>query len=372
MSRPLRIGVNALFLIPGGVGGTEIYLREVMAALGRNPRNHQFFVFLNRETGPNLVPEHPAFHAVPTGVAATSRPQRLLYEQSGFLGRVKETNVDVLFNAGYTAPHFLRRPSVTVFFDMQHHHHPEFFGSVELLAWRFVVWSAARASRRILTISGASRTDIHEVYGFPLDRIDVAEPGVDPELLALQRRPSEPMVLYVSTLHPKKNHERLIDAFAEFRVLHPQYRMVLAGLFGSHHEAVKQRIAHHRLEEWIHITGWIPRADILDLYSRASIAVFPSLFEGFGIPVLEAMAAGVPLITSDHPPMSEAAGDGAMLFPATDPKSLTACLNRLASDAELRAHYVEKGRERVLRYSWDNAASNILDSLEKATMEARS
>ncbi len=368
MSRPLRIGVNALFLIPGGVGGTEIYLREVMAALGRNPRNHEYFVFLNRETGADLVPAHPAFHAVQTGIAATSRPQRLLYEQTVFLRKVREAKVDVLFNAGYTAPHFVSCPSVTFFFDMQHHHHPEFFAPVELLAWRFMVWSAARASQRILTISHASRIDIHNVYGFPLDRIDVAEPGVDPDLLSLKPAAREPMVLYVSTLHPKKNHERLIDAFAEFRKTHSQYRMVLAGLFGSHHEAVKARIAHHGLQDSIRITGWVPRGDILDLYSRASVAVFPSLFEGFGIPVLEAMAAGVPLITSDHPPMSEAAGDAAMLFPATDTAALAACLDKMASDEEIRADYVAKGRERVLRYSWDNAASSILDSLERATL----
>jgi len=204
------------------------------------------------------------------------------------------------------------------------------------------------------------------VYGVPLDRIDIAEPGADLDLRKVERSEDEPLVLFVSTLHPHKNHERLIDAFAVFRARHPKYRLVLAGMHGFHHEAVRQRIQHHRLGDAVTITGWIPRSEVVKLYAKARMAVFPSLFEGFGIPVLEAMTAGVPLITSDASPMRDTAGGAALLFPPTDTAALTAALERFANDPALRAEHAARGRERAALYTWDHTAAAALDSLERA------
>jgi glycosyltransferase involved in cell wall biosynthesis len=365
-ARPLRIGVNALFLIPGGVGGTEIYLRELLAALARRPRGHQFFVFMNRETGEDLVPSHPDFHAVQTGVAATSRPGRILYEQFRLPGEALSRRMDVMFHAGFTSSVFPRCPSVTLIYDLQHHRHPEFFKAADLLAWRALVWASAKFSRHIVTLSEASQRDIHSVYGVPLDSITVAEPGADAELLALQRTGDEPMVLYVSTLHPHKNHERLLDAFAMFHARHPEYRLVLAGMHGFHHEAVRRRIAERGLDASVRITGWIPRAELLGLYASARIAVFPSLFEGFGIPVLEAMAARVPLIISGVSPMLETAGGTALVFPPQDTGALAAALEQFASDPALRLDYAQRAMERALFFTWERAADAVLDALERA------
>ena len=135
MPKPLRIGVNALFLIPGGVGGTEIYLRNLLAAFARSPRGHEFVVFVNRETGPDIVPSLPGFRAVQTGVMAASRPRRIVYEQTRLPRVAWSQKIDVMFNPGFTAPRFLHCPNVTIIHDLQHHHHPEFFKRTDLLAW---------------------------------------------------------------------------------------------------------------------------------------------------------------------------------------------------------------------------------------------
>jgi glycosyltransferase involved in cell wall biosynthesis len=366
MAKRLRIGVNALFLIPGGVGGTEVYLRNLLAAFANKPRNHQFIVFVNRETEADLVPNQPGFQTLQTGVAAVSRPRRILYEQLRLPHAARAAKIDVLFNPGFTAPLFLSCPNVTLIHDLQHHHHPEFFKRADLLAWRFLVWASIRSSERVITVSEAAREDIHATYGVPLDRILTAEPGVEPEFFSLERKGNEPLILCVSTLHPHKNIERLVDAFAAFRVRRPEYRLILAGMHGFHGDAVKRRIQHHGLESQITVTGWIPRPEILELYSRAQFAVFPSTFEGFGIPVVEAMAAGVPLITSDIRPMKDAAGGTALLFPPGDTQALTSAMEQFAASATLRASYASRARRRAARFTWDCTANTTLDALEQA------
>lgn len=366
MAKSLCIGVNALFLIPGGVGGTEIYLRQLLAAMALQPRGHRFVVFRNNETGEDLTPEAPNFRTVATGIDATSRPRRILYEQSGFIRDAMAAGIDVMFNPGFTSPHRLPRPNVSIIHDLQHHRHPEFFKWTDLQAWRLLVWASARHSRQILTVSDASREDIHSVYGVPLSRIHTAEPGVEPEFFSLDRSEEEPLILCVSTLHPHKNIERLVDAFAAFLPNHPEYTLVLAGMRGFHGEQVERRIAHHRLERSVRITGWVPRAEIMSLYRRARFAVFPSTFEGFGMPVPEAMAAGVPLITSDLRPMKDIAGDAALLFPAPDTAALTAAMERFANRPEDRAAYARRARERARAYTWERAANITLDALEGA------
>lgn len=366
---PLRIGINALFLIPGGVGGTEISLRNTLAAFAKNGRGHQFVVFLNRETGPDLVPGHPGFQAVQTGVAAKSRPRRIIYEQTRLPAAIRAAQIDVMYNPGFTAPLFPPCPNVTLIHDLQHHHHPEFFKPADLLAWRFLVWASVKWSKRILTVSEAAREDIHVTYGVPLERIHTAEPGVEPEFFSMGRSGNESLILCVSTLHPHKNIERLVDAFAAFRLSRPEYRLILAGMHGLHGDAVERRIRHHSLEEQITLTGWIPRQAILELYSRAQFAVFPSTFEGFGMPVVEAMAAGVPLIASDIRPITDTAAGTAILFPPGDTLALTAAMEKFASDPELRASHASQARERAAVYTWDRTAGIALDALEEAASD---
>ena len=168
--RSLRIGVNALYLIPGGVGGTEIYLRCLLAALARIDPVNRYFVFTNRETGPDLVPDAENFICVPQPVAATSRPARILWEQIALPIEVARRHLDVLFNPGFTAPLFCGCPMVTVFHDLQHKRHPEYFRWFELPFWRIFLFAAAYRSARVLAVSEATAADLRAVYRLPAER----------------------------------------------------------------------------------------------------------------------------------------------------------------------------------------------------------
>jgi hypothetical protein len=136
---PLRIGVNALYLIPGGVGGTEIYLRGLLAGLAEIDAVNRYFIFTNRETGPDLVPQRPNFQRLPQPVRAVSRPARILWEQAALPLAAVRHSLDVMLNPGFTAPVFCPCPQVTVFHDLQHKRHPEYFRWFDLPFWRLML-----------------------------------------------------------------------------------------------------------------------------------------------------------------------------------------------------------------------------------------
>jgi glycosyltransferase involved in cell wall biosynthesis len=229
----MDIGINALYLIPGGVGGTEIYLRSLLAALAAIDSANRYFVFTNRETGPDLVPKAPNFTAVPQPLRAVNRPARIVWEQTALPLAIVRRRLDVLLNPGFTAPLLCSCPQVTVFHDLQHKRHPEYFRWFDLPAWQFFLFWSAHVSRLVLADSEATAQDLFRFYRLPSYAVRVVPLGVDPVFFDLgwRRRP-EPFLLAVSTLHPHKNVDGLLRAFAAFRRDHPDFRLVVSGIHG--------------------------------------------------------------------------------------------------------------------------------------------
>jgi glycosyltransferase involved in cell wall biosynthesis len=362
---PLRIGVNALYLIPGGVGGTEIYLRRLLEALARIDMENRYIVFTNRESGTDLVPPRPNFEHAPQPVSGTFRPARILWEQTGLALAASRHRLDVLFNPGFTAPVLAPCPNVTVFHDLQHKRHPENFRWFDLPFWRMLLYGSVKRSRRLIAVSEATRADLKRYYGLDAARIAVIPHGVEEQFFEIGRQRQsgglEPFLLCVSTLHPHKNLDGLVRAFAEFHRRRPEFRLVLAGLRGFFAEALEKLIGSLGLQEAVRITGWIPREELYELYRRAYAFVYPSKFEGFGMPVLEALAAGIPLACSDIEPIKSLAGDGALLFrPEGD---IAGALRLVVEDEELRVRLTAAGPMQAADFTWERAARRTLEVL---------
>jgi len=355
-----RIGVNALYLIPGGVGGTEIYLRELLAALASIDSENEYFVFTNLETGQDLMPKRANFQWKPQAVHAKFRPARIAWEQTILPLEASRFKLDVLFNPGFTSPIFAPCPCVTVFHDLQHKRHPEYFRWFDLPFWRFFLWASVHRAARIIAVSESTRAELLRFYRVPEARIRVIHHGVDPALFELRRERLEPFVLCVSTLHPHKNIERLIRAYAREK---RDYRLVLAGMRGFHAEAIDRLIDERGVRDRVELTGWISRPELYALYDRALACIYPSTFEGFGMPVLEAMAASVPVACSEIPPLREVAADAALYFDPLDEDALTTALERIVSDEPLRARLSANGRERARGFTWERTARQTLDVL---------
>ena len=360
----MRIGVNALYLIPGGVGGTEIYLRSLLPALAKIDRVNRYFVFLNRETGADLVPDEENWTAVPLDVGAVNRPARILCEQTQLPSEALRLRLDVMFNPGFTAPIFSPCPNVTVFHDLQHKRQPENFRWFDLPFWRALLYASAHRSRRLVAVSEATRDDLIRYYRLPPEKIAVAWHGVDPAFFDIgRRRRPQPFFLAVSTLHPHKNLDRLLQAFNTFHHFRPDFELVVAGMRGFHTEALEKLRASLGLEQAVRFTGWIPRAELYDLFAGAYAFVYPSTFEGFGLPALEALAAAIPTACSDIRPLSEIVGDAALRFDPRDVGAIADAMERLAGDEPLRARLSAEGPAQAAKFPWERTARITLQAL---------
>jgi glycosyltransferase involved in cell wall biosynthesis len=362
---PLRIGVNALYLIPGGVGGTEIYLRNLVRALAEIDSANEYFLFTNLETGDSLTPEKPNFHTVPQAVRASFRPARIAWEQLALPLAVAARRIDVLLNPGFTAPILCGCPQVAVFHDLQHKRHPEHFRWFDLPFWRWLLFWSAHVSRILIADSEATLDDLKRFYRLPPAQMRMVPLGVDANCFQVVRRP-EPFLLSVSTLHPHKNLESLLRVFGEFRRGRPEFRLVIAGLRGFNSarlDALRQALG---LVGSVDFTGWIPREELYDLYARAFAFVYPSTFEGFGLPVLEALAAGVPTACSRIEPLASTAADAALQFDPADEADMAGAIKRIVGDEPLRARLTAAGPRRAALFSWTATARATLDALVEA------
>lgn len=269
-----------------------------------------------------------------------------------------------MLNPGFTAPALLACPNVTVFHDLQHKRHPEHFRWFDKPAWDFFLWLSVKRSRLLLADSDATKADLMRYYGVPSSRVRVAMLGVEDEFFSIAdwRTSVQPFMLCVSTLHPHKNLERLIRVFARFRERRPEFRLVLVGLRGFHTEAIERLISSLGLSQHVELTGWLPRTEVFELYCKAAAAVFPSTFEGFGLPVIEAMAAGVPLACSDIEPLSTLVGNAAFTF---DPFNDDQMLHALHCSVEDSSR-VEEARKRAREFTWVRCAERTLSAIVEA------
>lgn len=382
----LRIGINALYLIPGGVGGTEIYLRHLLQALHVVDDRNQYFVYVNKETDPELVPRADSFHLVRCPVAARHRPLRIIYEQTVLPALLRKHRISVVLNPGYTGPVAAPCPAVAVFHDLQHKVHPEFFRAAQLPFWIVLLWAAGRTSKRIIAVSPNTAADLSRYMPFAAAKISIVPHGVDSTFAEIAKRRrlrpgrtetagitsgTKPFLLTVATLHPHKNLDRLIQAFAGFHATRPQYRLIVAGLRGFATTQIETLIRNLHLTDCVELTGWIPRADLYNLFEHADGFVAPSLFEGFGLTLAEALAAGIPTACSNISVSDAVAGTIAVRF---DPHSVAAirdAMHKVTGDRAFRELAQTAGPAQVRFLSWTRTAALTLEQLVNAARGTR-
>ncbi len=280
----------------------------------------------------------------------------------------------VLFIPAHVIP--LRHPpSVVTIHDLGYVHHPEAHPPRDrrMLDWT-TRWST-RVARRVIAISDATRRDLIQWYRVPEDKIDVIPHGVDGRFFAVTSEDirrvrqrlalPEHYVLAVGTIQPRKNLGRLAAAMRELAAAGLPHRLVIAGKRGWLASQVEREINQAGAADRVIFLGYVPPEMLPGLYAGADALAFPSLYEGFGLPVLEAMAAGAPVVASNRSAIPEVAGDAAMLVDPFAPASIADGLIRVLTEPDLRGTLIARGKERAATFRWDRTALETLSVLRR-------
>ena len=373
----MRIGINALYLIPGRVGGSEIYLRRLISALGRIDSENEYVVFTNRENrGTFELADNFQEHHCP--VKALIRPHRIAWEQMVLPYRARQHKLDVLHSPGFVAPLFCPCPSVVTILDLIYLEFPETFPFLARQWMKFLVKHSARRARALISLSEHSRDEILWALDLPYWKVTAVYMGGGERSLTVpppEERPkllrehgiTSPYILTVAAAHPHKNIARLLEAFYHFSNQRQQYQLVIVGVQHnrySHH--LKQVVERLDLSDRVIFTGWIPGRVKEAIFAEAAMMVFPSLMEGFGLPVLEGMRSGLPVACSDLPSLAEVAGDAAHLFDPYSVADMSRALEECVTDEKLRERLIDKGKTHAAHFTWDKTARDTLKVYYKA------
>ena len=373
MTELRRVGLNLLFLVPGETGGSEIYARNLIPALVKERPELELVAFVNREA---TELELPGVEVIPIGVSGRGRIRRVLAEQRRLPGLVREHGIDLLHSLGTSAPSRPGAVNVVTILDVIYARYPKAHTLPMRIGMRVLVPRAAKSADRVITISRAAAGDIVELLGIDPARIDVTYLGGKPSGAAtpevdLRDRlglGDSPVVLSVSARRPHKNLPRLLGAFARLRAEPPPV-LVLPGYSTPFEDEIKAQVRDLRIDERVRFLGWTSERDLEGLYRAATCFVFPSLAEGFGLPVLEAMQRGVPVACSNVSSLPEVAGEAALYFDPLDEDEIAAAMEEFLVTPARRAELTEAGRRRARRFSWERTARGTADSYERAWAE---
>lgn len=369
LPRSLHVGLNLVFLVAGETGGMEVAARELIPALvAAAPPGVRFTAFVGREAGPG--PWGELIPAVTVPVRASNRIEWVTGEQVLLPALAARARTDLIHSLASTAPVWGPFRRVVTVHDLIYARFPEAHAGLRSLGMRVLVPLAVRGSHRVIADSTSTRDDLVGLLGTSAEKIDVVPLGLGtvarvapaPEATVRSRLGlgSRPVLLSLSAKRPHKNLAALLEALA---LLDDRPIVVIAGYATDYEHELRDRARELGLEDDIRWPGWLEADELEGLWALTQGFVFPSLYEGFGLPVLEAMARGVPVACSNASSLPEIAGPAALLFDPYDPRAIAAALRRLPVEADrLRP----AGLERARQFTWERTARATLDVYSRA------
>ncbi|MES1261562.1 MAG: glycosyltransferase family 1 protein [Acidobacteriota bacterium] len=370
----MRFAVDA-HAIGRHLTGNEVYVRSLLRAFAEIDRDSQFLAYISEKSAEQWIPERFGIHYV------ASNP----YSRLGWdLARLTRADRPDLIHVQYTAPLFGRVPVVVTVHDVSFLENPEYFTMVRRAQLRFTVARTVKHAARILTVSEFSRDAILRSYDISPDRVRVIPNAANPDFRVIGREKAQhavrerlgfsaPFVLSVGDLQPRKNQIGLIEAFARLLRAQPQlpHHLVLTGKETWFTPKVLEVARTSGFAGRIHFTGFVSDPELLELYNVCDCFVFPSFYEGFGLPILEAMACGKAVACSNTAAMPEVADGAGLLFNPHDAGEITRAMTDILLDHELRARMERLGLQRAAAFSWQKSARATLDVYAEVVGEHR-
>jgi glycosyltransferase involved in cell wall biosynthesis len=367
----MLLGIDASRAVTTRRTGTEAYAYSLIRALivQAAAEDTHLRLYFNQAPPPDLFPDAPH-------VELCTIPFPRLWTHIRLAHELRRRPPDVFFTPAHVIPFLYRGPSVATIHDLGYYYFPEAHTRRQVAYLKLSTYTNARLGRRVIVDSQTTKADLLRFYQTDPEKIDVIYPGLDSslaqvtdddELARIWRKYgiTPPYFIYIGTLQPRKNLSRLVRAFVAADLPH---RLVLAGKPGWRAQPLLDEIAELDFEtrRKIHLPGYVDEADKGALLSGAEALLYPSLHEGFGFPLLEGQICGTPVLAANSSSLPEIAGDSTLLVDPLDVAAITSGIKRLAGEPALREELVAKGRLNVQRFSWDDAATAVLDTLRRA------
>ncbi|MEW6407201.1 MAG: glycosyltransferase family 1 protein [Patescibacteria group bacterium] len=370
----MLIGIDASRANRALKSGTEWYSYYLILELAKIDRKNRYFLYTPEKLRGELTNLPKNFEE-----KILSWPPKKLWTMARLSFEMLIAPLDLLFVPAHIIPIISPKNTLTAIHDLGFLRYPQFYSKKELKYHRFGLRQAIKKAIKIITISEFSKKELIELCCMPSEKIEVIYLGFSPKYKQiLDRQKTEtilekyhipkniPYILYIGRLEYKKNTPRLISAFAKFKKLNPELRhkLVLVGSFGVGKEEVFKNIKKYNLEKEVIMPGWIIEDDLSYILSGASLFVFPSLYEGFGIPILEAMAACVPVCAAARASIPEVAGRAALFFDPENEEEMAKSIEKILKNLNLQKELKEKGKKRASAFSWEKCARRTLKVLE--------
>jgi glycosyltransferase involved in cell wall biosynthesis len=360
----VRIAIDARKMRDYGIG---TYVRNLLRYLARIDKNTEYVLFCRADDCATIEESGENFRAVPELARQYSIKEQLRIPLD-----LRREKIDLFHAPHYVLPALIPCKAVVTIHDCIHLRFPQYLPSRLGYAYaRTSMWIATHRSTRVLTVSEASKRDILKYFHVPQHKIDVIYNGIDErfgetpspdEVLRVRERYqlNDPFVLYAGNIKPHKNLERLIEAFHLLRRNgHETVKLLIIGDEISKYATLRRAVHKYKLHKHVRFFGFVPDKTLAVLYRLARVFVFPSLYEGFGLPPLEAMASGTPVITSNVSSLPEVVGDAALLIDPYEPAAIAQAMHRVLTEPSLREDLRRRGLLRVKDFSWERSIRRV-------------
>lgn len=365
----MRIGIDATALPPRPVGAGN-YIIRLVRTLASLETEYEFVVFA-QESGAALldIRERDCLQLVTLPDQSPGR--RLVWEQVSFPGLIRRERIDLLHSLHYTRPLRLPCASVVTFHDMTFFLYPQLHTRAKRLFFPLAIRYSARHADALISVSESTRQDAIRLTGVEPDKIFSVPLGVSEDFhptsdpaarnkIRERYHLPEDFILYVGLVEPRKNLPLLIKSYKALAGRGISLPLVIVGRFGWMYQEVLDLVDALGIKEVVQFAGYIPQDDLPIVYNLASLFVYPSLYEGFGLPVLEAMACGVPVVATSVSSLPEVAGEAGLLVPPGDETALTQAMQAALTDPDVRQQLTEKGPQRASQFTWKRTAQSTL------------
>ena len=369
----MRIGINTLVAVPSEIGGAQTYLSKLIDNLAKIDKLNQYFLFVAPWNKDLFQVGQKNFEQIICNIPRKFLAIRALYEQMILPILAWRSKIDVFHSPASVSPFILPCPCVLTIHDVAPFVFPELTPAIFRYYWNITFKMSARLAHLIITVSHSAKKDLVKLLGISEEKIEVIYHGSEletPELkdksylepVQNKGKSDVPYILWVGRMYGHKNLTRLLYAYNKLIKAYQgiKHRLVLCGMKSWGYPSFAKTMEDLNLEDKVIFKGYVPDGELKSMYSNASLFVFPSLVEGFGFPILEAMSHGVPVVTSNCGAMVEIAGDAALLVDPYSVDEIAEAMHRVLTDESLRATLIKKGLERASQFSWEKTARETL------------